>query len=479
MATLSPDGLLEFLVTCNETLLTRQAVLRLTIPTYLACFASEADLVDDLRTELPKLAMTLIANRFLIEYVTVRPPRGLRPLSLAVYDRLMAIAAETVNRAFASDVIYYGLSDIPLDVTPAERLGMERGAYDAAMQLFASEHAFGEISRSRDDFEIYWKNDPDPGTRNRVTEVDNPSFEEFGLTLGDLLAFLRETIEAGERLSGAAKVKDLDRFAGDFGDALSWPHDRVMLAVELFAARPRTRFDDPPAPYQPRDAFPGNFSRRLSYLRKPLLVRQNPRGGEELSWGNRNVFLSGRYLWNLILIGRLDAQSDLMKAAMSRLQNEESAAFNERVFQVFDAPPATLARMKVTAIGNLPIARPSGEDLGDIDILAADVLRRRLIAVEVKNLAGARTPREVSNELKVLFRGTGSDRSTVDKHADRIAWLRGHVREVLEWFGLPDYDAAAWIIEPLIVLDKETPAPTLAGASMPVTTFHRLRAERS
>jgi hypothetical protein len=169
----------------------------------------------------------------------------------------------------------------------------------------------------------------------------------------------------------------------------------------------------------------------------------------------------------------------VMKAAMSRLQNEESAAFNERVFQLFNAPAATLARMNVTAIGEIPIARPSGEDLGDIDVLAADVPRSRLLAVEVKDLAGARTPREVSNELNVLFRATGSDRSTVDKHTDRIAWLRGHVREVLEWFGLPGDTAAAWTVEPLIVLDKETPAPVLAGATMPVTTFHRLRAGRS
>jgi hypothetical protein len=85
------------------------------------------------------------------------------------------------------------------------------------MNLFSSEHAFGEISRSRQDFETYWENEASPETTNRVVEMDGPSLEEFGLTLGDLLAFLRETIVAGERLSGAAKVMGFDRFAADLG----------------------------------------------------------------------------------------------------------------------------------------------------------------------------------------------------------------------------------------------------------------------
>jgi hypothetical protein len=479
VTTLSPTGLLEYLVTSNETLLTRQASMRLTTPTYMACFASEAEVVTELAAEIPNLATTLSASRFLIEYVSARPPCGVRQISNALYDRLVALASEMINRAFASDVIHHGLADIPLDVTPSERLGMERGAHEAAMRSFSSEHTFGEISRSHEDFESYWQGEAHPEARDRLAEIDDPSLEEFGLTVRDLLAFLRTTIDLGERLSGVTKSMPLRDCVAGASKVLAWPPDRVRQALEVFAARPRADFQQPPAPFETRDVFPGNFSRRLSYLRKPLLVRPTRADDEELVWGNRNVYLSGKYLWHLILNGRFEAQSAAMQAAVSRLQSEESDAFNQRVFDLFDTPPNSLAKMKVTAVGGLPIARPNGEDLGDVDVLVADVPSRRLIAIEAKDLAGARTPSEVVNEIDQLFKSKGKNRSTVEKHGDRIDWLRTHLPQVLAWLGVPGADASEWTVEPLIVLDKETPAPLLAGVTMPVVTYYRLRAERA
>ncbi|MGH2615917.1 MAG: hypothetical protein ACRDJC_11800, partial [Thermomicrobiales bacterium] len=132
-------------------------------------------------------------------------------------------------------------------------------------------------------------------------------------------------------------------------------------------------------------------------------------------------------------------------------------------------------RTQVKKIGRLPIERVRGQTLGDIDVLAVDVERRRILAIEVKALAPARTPWELGHQLSELFRATRDRKSTVQKHSERTEWLRAHKADVLSWFRVSAGAEDEWTVEPLIVLDKESASPYLTTSTVPVTTYHRLR----
>ena len=94
---LRPEGLLEDLLARQEAFVRREEWQRRTLGSRLACF-DETSLIQELVDEVPEVTTSALALRFLIEYVAARPPRGLRPFSTGVYDRLVALASEIANR---------------------------------------------------------------------------------------------------------------------------------------------------------------------------------------------------------------------------------------------------------------------------------------------------------------------------------------------------------------------------------------------
>lgn len=138
VASLNPDGLLEYLIAYHEAIVHEVAEHRLTIPTRLACFSSESEMVEKLSEELPERYKAALASRFVIEYVVTRPPVGIRPFSLSVYDRLQALASEIVNFGFESDLINFSLADLKLEMLPSGRLGTDREQYEKSRDAYMS-----------------------------------------------------------------------------------------------------------------------------------------------------------------------------------------------------------------------------------------------------------------------------------------------------------------------------------------------------
>ena len=54
-------------------------------------------MAKDIAEEVPERGRTTVASRFLIEFVTAQPPTGVKPLSEASYDRLLAISHHITN----------------------------------------------------------------------------------------------------------------------------------------------------------------------------------------------------------------------------------------------------------------------------------------------------------------------------------------------------------------------------------------------
>jgi len=479
VVTLSPDRLLEWLVCHDERVVYEDAFARFSIPARTACYSSVPKMVQEFQEEYGKRSSAHISSRFLIEYVAARPPNGQRPISLSIYDELLAIAWQLVNFGNVSDALRYKLADRPIAMLESGRLAIGRSAYEEAHDAFLGEFSYGLVGRSMDAFDGHWRVSGESESRGDEADfrqqVDDATECEFGIKYSELIDFLVEVLDAGLRRESEPKVAAVSDLLDEANCKLNWDRSKLQKALDHFAAYPRADFMKPPPPSQKQDVYPWRHNRALSYFRKPLLLRRTSRG-DEVVWGSRNLTIAAEYLAHLCLDARLNATAKPMRDLVHQIHDRDGAVFNDRVAELFEFHDEFIVRRRVEKVGRLSIKRPNGEDLGDVDVLVAIPRERRVLAIETKDLAVSLTPFEVWSELRELF-GDGIDKSgKISIHLERVEWLRAHLGELLGILGLPD-DATGWIIEPKIVFDRELVSPYVAKCVIPVMSYRRLREE--
>ena len=158
-----------------------------------------------------------------------------------------------------------------------------------------------------------------------------------------------------------------------------------------------------------------------------------------------------------------------MKRLMSGLTSAESEAFNDRVADEMERLGGLIVKRRVKKAGP-----PGGrfDPPGDIDVLVVNRKNRTLFLVECKELALARTPREMANELDTLFRGGEKRKSTVEKHLSRKRWAQSNLSALLEWLGVGW--SKKWKVDALIVLDYRPMSAYLTTCQLPVLGLREL-----
>ncbi|HXM36341.1 MAG TPA: hypothetical protein VN920_14200 [Pyrinomonadaceae bacterium] len=478
VATLSPDRLLEWLVSYQEAAIRDQVFHQLTIPTRLACFSSEEEMIKRLDKETPRHNLTVVASRFIIEYVTAVPPNGLRPISMSVYDRMQSLASQIIEWGSESDLIHYELVDYPLEILPSGRLGADRTQYQRAHAQYMPSVMSGDISRSTRAFKELWNHEAartDESANRRLAALNTAAIAEFGFSMSEQLDFVVAAINLGREINpGAAKLSRSD-FLVRISATMNQAPERVSSILDMLLLTPRSSFLKPSEPYRTEDVYPWRFNRQLSYLRRPFLLRhrhENNPPSEEILWGIRHLEGCWKNILGLCTQGRLKANSSQMIQLMGAFNRERGKRFNNQVAEVFKTNPNLIVRTGVRKIGSLKLLDQEG-DLGDIDVLVLDRKKKRLFLVECKDLAQARTPHEMSSELTNLFRGTDQKKPIVALHQRRTDWARQHVSELLEWLDIKV--TKGWKVFPLIVVDRELFTPYLVNSPIPITAVEGLR----
>jgi hypothetical protein len=478
VATLRSAELLELLITFNESLVRERAWNLLTIPTQLACFSSESEMVKHLQTRLPELATAGVANRFIIEYVAAQPPKGLRPISVEVYDHLMALAAQITGLGGQADLLLFGLTDVTLGLVPAGRLVVDRRQYSTAMDAYMSSLAAGEIARSTSAFGRRFGEPQQRASAISTDQFDKASEAEFGFSLTELFEFMAQARIHGNGLHLVTPTLPRDVFMETMTQTLGWPIGRVEAALDLLSLRPSTTFLPPPQPFTAADVYPWQYNRGLSLLRRPF-IQCNRDGVRVIIWGPRQLDAAAWYLLELCQIGRLDAKSQEMLQLMSKLTAEQGRVFNDLVADRIQGHAHLVVRRRVKKIGRLKIMSEDtgNNDLGDLDVLVVNPRRHRVWLIDTKNLAGGRTPRELANELRKLFpQSDGTMRSFIEKHLRRAKWVRIHLDQMLQWLGVGTIngDQTHWDVQPLIVVDRELVTPFLQKPEIPIVAVEAL-----
>jgi hypothetical protein len=480
VATIKRDELLDWLVVYHETIVSHQAMREFQVPSELACFSTSRQMVDRLRKEIPAIAQAAISSRFLIEYAVATQPSGIRPMSLAVYDRLLALASEIFNRGTLSDLIHYKLAEADISILASERLGVDQATvHRDERERFLGVHATAELEQRISAYPRTWSRPVDrPDPPEELQTLDEAVEGELGVKLTELVAFHIETINCGSALQGEPKALTRDELQRQLVEALGWEEERIARALELSTLTPRDNFFTPPEPFKGRDVYPWRFDRPLSYSRRPLL-RRAIGDGDEIVWGNRHLYAASRYFFGLCTNGHLEAETLELRQVMSRRRSEDARAFNDRVAELLGQYANTIVKTRVTRFGRLKMEKAPGQLISDIDVLVADVRRRTLFLVETKDLAVARTPAELANELEELYRGRGGDTAAVDRLIDVASWVQRHRRDVLASLGintsgLRRWRARQWRVRPLVVVDQELLTPYLVE-TVPTYSYRALR----
>jgi len=108
-----------------------------------------------------------------------------------------------------------------------------------------------------------------------------------------------------------------------------------------------------------------------------------------------------------------------MRSWIGHAINRDGHAFNHEVAAAFGELGFTARSVKMTELGGTP-------RLGDVDVLAWRSETGVVFAAECKRLLFARTVAEVGERLQeyTSIAAPGDDRTPIQKHADRMAFLK-------------------------------------------------------
>lgn len=455
---------LDFLIAQNEALIHDFKFNELMLTSRLACFGEKSDTVDDLVRQRTASSHAHRANRFLIEYVAAQPPKGERLLEDLDYIRLLAIANEIVERGTTSDFLNYKLADFEVSILGSGRLGVSREEpVIQAMDAYSKHAGMRSIREAQED---------DSGDSDKnldlaaiVTESDEAMRAEFGFTLTDLRAVCGGLLD----LATADHVTRIprDEAQSKIAAARSLTTDAVTTVLDEITLTSRESFLSIGA-----DAYPWRFSRNRSYIRRPVVQQ-----GNELVIGFRSIYRLGYYWADSIVSGRLQSRSKSseMKQFISDVRGKITQSFARSVAAKLEHLGMT-TKLSVNKIGQQRLVDSKGQDLGDVDVLAAHRPTRTVVAVEAKDFEIARTPAEIAGEFEKLFKGKKGKKSTVELHTRRLDWLRENLAEVVRSLG-ENPDDGQWHAVGRIVTSDPLVTPLVEISPLPVIPFVDLDVE--
>lgn len=456
-----PDGMLEQLLAANERIVAAGEQGRAMLPARAATYPAAADR-QRLREQLASSAQAAVTCRFLAEYVAAQPPHGDKRWGLARYDRAMALAAEMLDWAHLNDALHYGMSDVGLLINSDGQLRLqELDRYQHGRSQYFDVHVAEQRTRAEEIFRLRFETSHEAEPSEIRARVDPLMAQESGATLTELGELLHAAASLAREAEVDVVVMDRDAALDALRAELGWDANKVEHAVRYLSMGARDDFLNPPGGSW-RDVVPSRFARRFSLNRRPLLERDG-----ELLWGQRQPLVALQVIVGQIFSGRFQAlaETDELRAELGRLAEEAGHAFEHEVAEVFDASPRFTARENVESLAGVSLRRGNAQDLGDIDVLAADKVAWILYGVECKDLAGALTPTEVAGELSEHF-DTQEGVST-SKHAERIAWLETHRAEALRELAL-DGPPDRWQVKGMFVTGQRVMAPYIQDVRFPI-----------
>jgi hypothetical protein len=165
---------------------------------------------------------------------------------------------------------------------------------------------------------------------------------------------------------------------------------------------------------------------------------------------------------------RLPLRGKRVSLALDRLRADGDRAWQRELAALVGGAGLAVAEGR-DVVGGVPVARPDGSTLGDVDVLALDRARGLVWALDAKRIAPGLSALSLPDEVEQL-------QDEVPKHQRRVAWLQGNLAAVAAEFGADAAEAAGWTVRGALVLAAPLAGGFLGVTGLPVLTWPELQA---
>jgi hypothetical protein len=475
----SYDSLIRMLIGNYEGLIHHQEKLHFMTTFMVSCYTDINELNRQMSKDIPDLFSVSISTRVLLEIISAEPPIGEKEISVCDMDRLLAMAKHLIQWATISDRIHFDLmkiKNISLDsgvvVLEPENKKTQDNEFMEAKTLESIELA---ISQYEDQFEIPEK--------KSLEDIDTSSYDraysaEFGISFKEMYQFFSclnhsQTTFICPVQKSPVLCLPINEFKRRIISKLNWTEYQVDHAIQHFSLIPRERWDLPPPGFSKEDIEPWRNNRKLSYMRKPLIISPIKENESIIYWGPLQIEASFEYLREIVRSGRYsNPRTKEMNDLIEEIVKENSEAFVYAVKRWFEQNTSLFVDSNVTIGPGKKI--DSEKDIGDIDVLLIDEHEKKILSIECKNINFGRTSREIDNEITRFLGDKSSKDRWIGKHLKRDEWMRHNYPSILRKYGkyVEEYRIISFFFlstEILTTFYKDMP--------LPIFSFSRLERE--
>lgn len=447
---LSSDGLIELLIAELEKVAFNLYLSKKRYESELLCYPEKAKMYISEFSELNKSSRAL---KFLIEYVAAIQPNGTENLGEWEFEKILAICSQIIDWAYKNDLFRYNIFNTPIEVLKSDRIGMKQAEFNKLDML--NRKAMDENLK-----------DGCYGTYSVLENIDllNEAFiDELGFSFDEFKEFIWALINLNDKEVATFEIKVLINKISNLKLGLN--EEKIRKIIDCITLIKRDNFLNPPKGYRREDVYPWRFNRELSFTRRPAIIK-----GNELLWGNRQLYHMLIYIIDAINEGKFKAKSKKMKKLIGDISNRRGEAFNDAVYEKIKKCGFKVFK-NIKKINKKKITDENRNELGDIDILYIIPKKKVIVVGEVKDFNFSKSPHEMQLEYEKMFKDTDTKKSFVTKHQRRCEWVKEHIEDLRIEFGLEN---AKWRVKSLFLVNEPIISNSFYGKNLKVIIYNNI-----
>lgn len=464
--------LLRRLIGLNESLIRKREDLRVKTPTRIACFVSFEEQTRDLHDSLVKINQTTIAVRCLIEHLAAEPINGTKIISTTGIDELVAIMSSIIDWGSLGDQIEFDLFDIKMGILPSKRVGTEKKLFKEIFDPYYASKSIENVKGALDTFEqVFPQHNPISG-KEIPESLDNAFNSEFNISLTRICEFIDCLGKIAFNQDKAYACLSKSKLFIEINEHDFFSREEFENTLMYLCLFNRGKVHKIPKGFDSFDISPWRFNRRLSLLRKPLVVVDTESADDPLIyWGLRQVLVSRLYLNDQCRTNRLRVPEDgPIQKVLGKLSQHNGTELVKSVFREVEGE-------NLIVDSEVPINPKSflknDKDIGDVDVLVIDPNTKTIYSLECKSMAPSRNIKEMVEEVGKLF-GSDSKKGWIDKHVERDEWLKNNLELLGQKYQI---DLSGYIIKSFFITQEDmlTPFLTTRPTAIPFLSLYTLK----
>lgn len=424
------------------------------------CFYEKADRIIE---DYNEINATSISLRFLVEITAAIQPSGKEPLGELDYEYLLSLCRAIVMYAHDNDMFHYHMFDKELKILRSGRLAFKDKIDDELIEVnvLAAKNRLNMLSNP----DVLSFSNSELSTLPK-DEIDGAFVDEYGYSFSQFADCVFSIIDYGKTIDNDVKVASIDDVIRYVSSITGIQNELIKKIINEISLYKRDDFLKPEKPFCKEDVYPWRFNRRLSFTRRPIIIIE-----DEMIWGNRQLFHMWCFTIDLIEKGKLKADKSKLKKLMGSIVNKRGNVFNHEVFSVINCFNGYIVNEKVSKINKCKVQKEDGNDAGDIDILAIDTKKKRIIVCEVKDFSFCKSPYEMYLQYQDLFCDKGKKLCYISKHKIRVEWVKNHIDEIIKVYQLKP---GKWKVIDTLIVSNDLTCNLLFHKDQNIVTFSSL-----